>query len=78
MTENGNDGFAWDNVLEELEALALKVPRLIGQARDIPAGVAEALDQASAHGIAEVGEHDRDSRGRRLQGLRRERTESRN
>src|SRR5262249_45935301 len=76
--QNGDDRFAWNNVLEKLDALALKVPRLIGQARDIAAGMTEARDQASAHGIAKVGEHDRDSRGRGLQRLCRESPESRN
>jgi hypothetical protein len=59
-----------------LQPLALNVPRLIGEARDVPTGPAEACDDARAQRVANGRKDDWDGRRCRLGGLRRERPES--
>src|SRR4029453_12950317 len=70
--------FAWQEFLKELQPLASKVARLVGETRYISAGAAEARHQTCTYGVADGREYDGYGRGRCLRRLRRERPESRN
>lgn len=58
------------HLLEELQPLLHEVRRIVGEPRDLPAGAAEAGDEARPDGVAAGNHDDRSGRGRPPRGVR--------